>query len=771
MKISRTLIALAIVIALTGSSAFAQHFEHKEHHLGPTGMFGVTSPTNITITKVEEGSPADGKIEVGNVIVAAGSATFEESTRKQLADAIDRAETKAAGGVLTLTLEDGKKVDLQLKVLGSYSDTAPFDCPKTDAIITQTADYLVQSKKFGRHNINIGLLGLLATGEKKYIDVVREVIHEADWAAPNVELSLQGTYQSWTWGYTTILLCEYYLLTGDEYVLPAIEKYSTMIAKGRDAGGLWGHRMADPAINRDQLHGRLHGYAVMNQSSLPLFISMQLAERCGIEHPELQAGIEQTHTYYDSFIGRGTLPYGVHDPYSKSYNNNGMSGSAAVALSLKGNKRGATFFSQMSTAAHGTLESGHTGHYFSQLWTGLGANLAGPEASAAFFKKTRWLHTLNRTWDGSFTYDGCGYKNPTYSYRGLSDAGSHLLNYCRSRAILYITGKEADKSIWITGQDVADTIALPSLNYKEASDEELLALFGHPMPAVRVNAVWSLRGREHKLSDKVRAMVNKGTDLERQSAIGYFGYGCPAELATTAQDDLASILCDPNEKMLTRATAAYSLCWLKEAGYPYFTDMLRIIVADKPDDPLGRIDEMLGKSLNILCPDPYAANLITDKDLFYKAAMKLLSHKRANGRTAGTKLISGVPLEDFHYVADKVRYIIDDRDLTYHSYHNLGPQVESISILANLKIEGGIEDAFDYLERPEGKAGFKIRMLLAVLPKYGANAKYALDKIKAVNAGKFQASWDTMVKQIESATESRKMISFEEAKNYGKKNQ
>jgi len=85
------------------------------------GLFGITSPANIKITKVQADSPADGKIQVGDVIVGAGGAMFKKNTRRQLADAIDQTETEKARGVLTLTLVGGKKVDLQLKVLGTDS--------------------------------------------------------------------------------------------------------------------------------------------------------------------------------------------------------------------------------------------------------------------------------------------------------------------------------------------------------------------------------------------------------------------------------------------------------------------------------------------------------------------------------------------------------------------------------------------------------------------------------------------------------------------------
>jgi hypothetical protein len=763
-------LALACVAAVTLSHpAGGQHFEYKEHHLGPTGLFGVTSPTDIRITKVEPGSPADGKIKDGDVIVAAGGVPFKDNTRMVLANSIDQAETEQAKGILTLALNGGRKVDLKLKVLGTYSPTAPYECQKTEAIITQTAEAITRSKEFAVHGVPIDLLGLLATGDTKYVDVVKKVIHSAPWASPDLELSLADS-GIWRWGYTNLLLAEYYLLTRDEFVLPALRTYSVALAEGRDAAGLWGHRVANPENNRGQLHGRLPGYAVMNQSSLPCFISLMLADKCGIKHPEIQAAIEQTHGFYTDFIGKGTLPYGVHDPKPNSFNNNGMSGLAAVAFAIRENREGAAFFSRMSAAATNTMETGHTGHFFNQLWTGLGANVAGPEVSSAFFRETRWLHTLNRTWDGSFTYDGCEGRGGEFSYRGLSDAGSHLLNYCRPRRKLFITGRDADPSLWLKGREASDAIALATLNVESKSDKELIDLLGHPMPKVRTDAIGALRSRPHDLIGTIRTMLTTGTPMQRKGAVEYLGYGCPQDQLASAKEDLAAILRDQTQDIARRTEAARALCGLGEAAYPFFDDMLRIIVADKPDDERGRIDELLGAGLNILCKDPYAEGLVKDKKLFYTAAIKLMDHKRASGRIAGTALIAKVPLEDFHLVADKVQYIIDDKDLTYHSYHNLGAKTNCIAILANLGIKGGIEAAFATLDDPNGKAGFKIRLIMDVLPKYGAYAKYILPRIKGNEVGKFQKQWDKMVEDIENAPPpSREMLTMEEAKQYGLK--
>ncbi|MFK7788571.1 MAG: DUF6288 domain-containing protein, partial [Phycisphaeraceae bacterium] len=486
---------LLFMFALMANPAAARFIEHKERHLGPTGLYGVTSPKNIKITKVVEGSPAWGKISVGDMIVAAGGNTFNQKTRQQFAAEIDRAQSTLGKGVLTLTLKDGRSIDLQLELLGDAAGSSPFKCKKTDAVITQAADAMIASGKYGR--FELGLLGLLATGEPQYIEVVKKRLYEAKWASPDLKLSVDkfGRY-AWAWGYQGIILSEYYLLTGDEYVLPAIEQYAVNLAKGRDAAGLWGHGIASYDLNDGKANGRLPGYAVMNSSSLPCFISLLLAEKCGIKHPELAAAITQTHGFYTDYINNGTLPYGVHNPNTKSFNNNGMSGMAAVAFALKGDQKGAAFFAKMSLAASHNIETGHTGQYFNQLWTGMGAAVGGPKSAQAFFDQTAWLHTMNRKWTGDFTYDCCAYPNPIYSYRGLSDTGSHLINLSIGRQKLLITGRDGDESLWLSEQEVAETVALPTMDIKSKSDAELLALFGHAMPKVRLEAIWTLRPRK-----------------------------------------------------------------------------------------------------------------------------------------------------------------------------------------------------------------------------------------------------------------------------------
>ncbi|HAS81138.1 MAG TPA: hypothetical protein DCS43_00290, partial [Verrucomicrobia bacterium] len=119
-------------VFMAGSSVFAAGPDI--HQLGPTGLAGTLEGKTINVMSVAKGSPAEGKISKGDQIIGAGSVAFATDPRRELAVAIDSAETEAGGGTLTLSLAGDKTVALQLAVLGSYSDTAPWNCPKSQAI-------------------------------------------------------------------------------------------------------------------------------------------------------------------------------------------------------------------------------------------------------------------------------------------------------------------------------------------------------------------------------------------------------------------------------------------------------------------------------------------------------------------------------------------------------------------------------------------------------------------------------------------------------------
>lgn len=734
------------------------------YHLGPTGFFAKLYSDHLVVDQLDKGSPADGKLRVGDQILAVDGKPIAGNIFELFAQCIDKAESKRGGGILKLKVKrEGAEgapaeelaVALQLKVLGTYSQTAPYNCPKTDAIITQTADKLMKDGKYGR--LNIGLLGLLATGEKKYINHVGRVLHRSKFADPGYGFSLGATYVSWSVAYQAIILSEYYLLTGDKYVLPTIKTHAVTIARGQDAAGLWNHRMADPAANFGKLHGRLYGYGAINQTSVALFISLIMANKCGIDDPQVRAAIEKTHSLYSNWIEKGALPYGNHGPEENLLTNNGTSNSIAVAYALIDNKKGARFYSKMSAAAHDEIFTGHTGPWFNIMWSGLGANVAGPEVSAAYNRKLNWLRTVTRTWDGRFLNMAAWGTNPKPG--NLCTSGAYLLNYCTGRRAICITGKDADQSLWLKGKAAIDAVTAGTFDDSKLDSRSLLALLGSGLPRVRCQVAELLAVRDADVADEVMEMLATGSRDQRIGAIHAFDN----LNITSAVDELMTIIRNDKDDLWTRQLALRTICKM-EGTQKYGTELLGILVADKPYDVHGNLDMDLGFALvKILGDDPYALGL--DKDLFYKAVSKLLDHRHHAGRIAGMSLIKNIPLQDIYRVADKMIYVIEDKDRTYTSYHEDGQRQLGLEILNRLNIKEVIDLTVGTIKEPTGRGGPRTRGRVKLLKTFGGEAKYAIPKIKEV-LGK-QA--DEIVKIIEESKTTRKMISLEEAKRVGMK--
>ena len=216
--------------------------------------------------------------------------------RKHLADLITKAE--ATDGKLTFTTDKGD-VTLTLPVLGSFSDTWPVNCPKTDKIIAANAACLRGLAQSGKgltgHNMTDGLaiLSLLSTGEEQDLEIVRG-IYQKKMAAFKPETV--GPH-SWHNGYQGIAACEYYLRTGDKSVMPLI------------------NAIAD-AARRYQVHGGYYhwataanpGYGVVNATGTNMLTFMLLAKHCGAKVDE--KSLHNSLRFFYRFVGHGNNPYG-----------------------------------------------------------------------------------------------------------------------------------------------------------------------------------------------------------------------------------------------------------------------------------------------------------------------------------------------------------------------------------------------------------------------------------------------------------------------------
>lgn len=720
--------------------------------LGPTGIAGEIKGKAIMVSDAYKGSPAEGKLKKGDQIIGVLGKKFTDPQR-DLSKAIDVAESKRAGGKLTLMLKGGKTATLTLPVLGSYAATAPFNCPKTDRIITQTADVLVQ-KNPGR--LAVEILALMATGEEKYLKAAAEKIKAGKWMALDGKIMENKHLGTWGWTYELITLCEYYLLTKDKSVLPPIKSIAVTLAWGQDAKGLYGHRMSDPQNNF-----RLPGYGAMNQTTLPAYLGMLLAKKCGIQDAQLDKALAKTGAYVKSYAGKGSFPYAGSGPHSASYNNNGMSGLAAVCMEVTGNSEGTKFFSHCAATSFDQLHQGHASAFFNPLWTSLGASRSGPHLTAAYFQKVLYFHNLRRQFDGSWAPD---WKPGTHD-------GVALLTYCMGRRALIITGREMDKSIWARKEEVDEILGLSKFDPKGLDAQTLVKLAtNHHMPQIRRKAIGALGAHRAEMTPTYVKWLKGGNAEEKMVALGQYGWWIKPADKLSQLDVIGAILTNPDEPDELRKAAAGSIAYMGDPAKKYYLDILRLV---KATDDLD-----LCKGLGVLSAHPFQEGLIKEKEdieLAYDLAYRLTGDRDQGKRGIGFKMLFGMPLKVFHRFVDRIDYVFKGEDPTWTSYSNPSHDVASaVMWLASLNIREGLDLCGKVMDsRPRGKHMFRHRATWMALGSYGGNAKEALKAYQKTlgegkTFGRHQKSYLAMVKGIEDAKSAPKLISMKEAIAAGK---
>lgn len=433
------------------------------------------------VSKVEKGSPADGRLAVKDVILGIQGRLFayadpvirvtqhEGDPRPAIAAAIHAAEATDGKFVLDVfqtASGQTKAVTIDLDVLGALEAGAPVkECAKTRKIIDQAAQYIVDNKQYGQ--LAYGAMGLLATGEPKYHPHVKEFI--ASWARtiPSIEATLvSGKKGAWDAGNKGILMAEYLLQTGDRTFFAEMRDNAVRIAMGQDKDGLWGHGFAYTSLNDGELHGKLAGYGAVNTAGIPCVIALVLAKKAGVEHPEVDRAIAKSSAFFRNYLYMGLIPYGCHMS-QPGHDYNGKNSMSAVLFQLLGDREAEQYFAMCATSER-KRESGHTGNFFHNTWGGLGANIGGPQAAMAYFGSQAWYHTLVRSWNHSFRYQH-EFGSPQNSYSGCSLTGSYLLNMVAHRRQLYITGKGQDPASFLSSEQLAECDYAYKLSTQEVS--------------------------------------------------------------------------------------------------------------------------------------------------------------------------------------------------------------------------------------------------------------------------------------------------------------
>ena len=787
MKNRLILLALTVVFAAHGSSS-AVGAKH-DWNLGATGLRGwirsekmVTSDAReITITKVENDSPADGVLAVGDSILGVGGKPFSYDPRTEMGKALTLAESEAGQGNLTLTrLRAGSSAEVVVKlpVLGSYNATAPYDCPKSKLILEQGCKDLAKrmakpsyAKELDPIPRSLNALALLASGDQSYLPLIKK---ESEWAA-NYKTEGMAT---WYYGYVMMFLSEYKIATGDDSVMPGLSRLALEAAHGQSAVGSWGHGFARP-------DGRLGGYGMMNSPGLPLTISLVMAREAGVKDPALDLAIERSAKLLRFYIGKGAIPYGDHHPWIENHEDNGKCGMAAVLFNLLGESKGAEFFSRMSVASHGAeRDTGHTGNFFNMLWAMPGVAQSGSNATGAWMSEFgSWYFDLARGADGNFLHQGPPEPEED-SYAGWDCTGGYLLAYAMPLEKLYLTGKKPDavpqldaaaaQSLIVDGRGWNNKDR--NSFYDALSDEQILERLGNWSPVVRERAAMALgRRKDAPVTPLVEMLDSPSLDARYGACQGLIflrGRGAPSV------DALQKTL--SHEDLWLRIKAAEALAAIGAPATKVVPQLLELLArVDVKKDPRGMQQRylsfalfdnegLLGRSLEGV-----------DRPALYKAVRAGLKNQDGRARGSIGSVYRHLSLEEIKPLLPAIHEAIVEPAPSGEMFAD-GIRLEGLRLLSQHHIEEGINALVIYTRDQNPWASQeRTPELMKILLTYGTHAKAAIPELTKI-ANYFEKdekdfppdlmrmkgeSVRETIAAIESSTDSPELVRLKENKS------
>lgn len=528
--------------------------------LGPIGCRGFVPVQNKTtedarqiyITRVDDRSPASRVLATGDVLLGVEGEIFESDARIALARAIAAAEANRGRARLSLIRwRDGEteEVQINLRSLGSFSETAPYDCDKSERILRATGDALAR-QGLERVSIpnHINALALLATGDRAYGRVIRDYARRV--AGQNISTD-QGLH-SWNYAFSNLFLTEYYLATRDRQVLDAIRAMTLEIATGQSAVGNWGHKFIQPDL------GRLGGYGSINSVSVPLAISLVLARECGIDDPAVDLAIDRSAAYFRRHVDVGAIPYG-DTPANRQYghDDNGKNSAAAIFYDLIGDEYAADYYRRTALASFGSdREQGHTGNFFNIFWSMLGVSRCGPQATGAWVNEFGWYHDLARDWQFNFPYQGNPDHTRSKSYNRWDCPGAYLLHFALSKKAIRLTGSGRATLRPLSLAEIEATLQAGRYQYDQMTQAELAEALNSWSPIVRYEASQELARKNWPVpADLAQRLAD---DDDRRAQLSGLAAATAATTQTAESDPLftaIALLLDSESKDVQLAAA------------------------------------------------------------------------------------------------------------------------------------------------------------------------------------------------------------------------
>lgn len=736
--------------------------------LGPTGARGwmFTSgghsalSRQILVTKVAKGSPADGILSPGDVLLGIGSRPFGSDARVAFARAITAAEEEAGGGRLDLLRwREGRTetVRLTLATLGRYGDNAPYDCPKSKRIFELGCQAIAKSPldKVSIPN-DLNALALLASGREEYRPLLAAYARKA--AAFRSE-----SLPTWHYGSATLFLAEYVLSSGDASVLDGLQRLATEIARGASAVGTWGHGFATS-------QGTLSGYGCMNLPGLGLLIALAAAREAGVKDVDVNRAIAKGAGFLRWYVNKGAIPYGDH-PAWPGHEDNGKCSAGAILFDLLGDKDAAGFFARMSAAAYDERERGHTGNFYNVFWALPGVSRLGPLASGAYWKEQGWYYDLARGWDGRFAYQGSPEGEEEHgSYTNWDCTGAYLLTFGLQQKSLLITGRKPSVVPAPTADEVGAVIAAGrdyfgarKIGYQGREASRLLQDLSSWSPIVRRRSAMALaRGGPETIPALIRMLeapelnARYGACEALQEMKGAAAPAVPALQQALRHEDL-----------WLRIRSAEALAAVGKAAAPALPDLLRRLATPSSiQDPRGMEQRhlcgvlfgsrgLLGRSLEGV-----------DRESLYAAVRSGLRNEDGQARGALGSVLRNLSLEEVKPLLPAVLQAVLEPAPSGEMFAD-GIRVEGLRILAAHRIEEGIDACVRYA-RDQNPWGSEKRTpeIMKSLLAYGARAKPALPELRRL-AERFEGGEKNFPKDLSrrKAQSVRETIQAIEASN------
>jgi len=725
---------------------FTQGGQPDEFHdwtLGPTGARGwiyghrghTADARQILVTAVAKNSPASGILKKSDVILGVAGRPFAEDARIQFAKVIMVAEQKNNSGVMELIrwrAGQTENVVLNIPVMGTYSDTAPYDCPKSKKIFERGCQVIA---KRGLSNVsipnNLNAMALLASGRKEYRSML------ADYARKAAAFKAVGS-ASWSYSYTTLFLAEYVAATGDRSVMKGLRRLASEIARGASVVGTYGHSFAGP-------DGRSQGYGAMNQPAIVLTLAMLTAREAGVKDSDVDRVIAMSSQFLRWYVDKGAIPYGDHDPWP-GHEDNGKCSSATVCFDLLGDCKATEFFAKMSTAGYSERERGHTGNFFNILWALPGVARCGPLATGAYMKEQGWYYDLARGFDGGFKYQGSPAGEEEHrKYTRWDSTGAYLLAYALPLKSLFVTGKKPCSVPALESSEVEDVIAagrdyFPTnpkakngYSYEGRNPDELLSGLSSWSPAMRKRSAQSLVRSQGNFVPKLIKMLAGSDRYARYGACEALGF--LGSRADAAAPQLRALLKD--QDLWLQSLAAVALSGLGTDAYKTsVTDLLEMAARNNSADPRRMTQRYAAKALLSKHRGPHTriakANLLesVDRSLLYPAIQSILTNEDGRTRALVGPLYSELSDSDLKMLMPDIIKAIDVPSPSGIMFAN-GIRVDGLKVVSKFRIKEGASLCLKVTEIQKWGKKSRVLSCLQSLRRYGpAAVKTILPEVK-----------------------------------------